>query len=236
MIEKLIGAGNLAAVIIEPIQGEGGFIEPALGFLPTLVEWCRANGVVFIADEVQTGFARTGDMFACDHEGIVPDLIVTAKGIAGGLPLSAVTGTAEIMNAAHVGGLGGTYGGNPLACAAALAAIETIEADDLVTRANEIGELALGRLRKVQENDPRVGDVRGRGAMVAVELVKDASGTPDPELTKQVAAAAHLRGVIVLTCGTYGNVLRLLPPLSIGDELLTTGLEVLESVLEETRA
>ncbi|RNL63297.1 4-aminobutyrate--2-oxoglutarate transaminase [Nocardioides marmoriginsengisoli] len=236
LIEKQVGAGNLAAVIIEPIQGEGGFVEPAPGFLPALVAWCRENGVVFIADEVQTGFARTGDLFACDHEGIVPDLIVTAKGIAGGLPLSAVTGTAEIMNAAHVGGLGGTYGGNPLACAAALAAIETIEADGLVARAREIGELALGRLRKAQESDPRIGDVRGRGGMVAVELVKDAAGTPDPELTKQVAAAAHLRGVIVLTCGTYGNVLRLLPPLSISDELLTTGLEVLESVLAETRA
>src|SRR5215207_7649659 len=129
LIDKQVGAGNLAAVVIEPVQGEGGFVVPADGFLPAVAAWCRANDVVFIADEVQTGFARTGDWFACDHEGVVPDLIVTAKGIAGGLPLAAVTGRAEIMDAAHVGGLGGTYGGNPLACAAALAVIETIEAD-----------------------------------------------------------------------------------------------------------
>ena len=135
VIEKQVGADNLAAVIIEPIQGEGGFIVPADGFLPALLDWCAKNDVVFIADEVQTGFARTGAMFACEHEGIVPDLIVTAKGIADGLPLSAVTGRAEIMDAPHVSGLGGTYGGNPVACAAALATIETIEADGLVARA-----------------------------------------------------------------------------------------------------
>ena len=152
-IEKQVGAANLAAVVIEPIQGEGGFIVPAAGFLPALAEWCRANGVVFVADEVQTGFARTGDLFACDHEGVVPDLIVTAKGIAGGLPLSAVTGRAEIMDAAHVGGLGGTYGGNPLACAAALAVIETIEEDGLVERARvhrraDVDRLALLQARR----------------------------------------------------------------------------------------
>ena len=141
--------------MIEPIQGEGGFIEPAPGFLPALAEWCRANGVVFVADEVQTGFARTGDLFACDREGVVPDLIVTAKGIAGGLPLSAVTGRAEIMDAPHAGGLGGTYGGNPLACAAALAAIETIEADGLVERAREIERLMMDRLHLLQADDDR---------------------------------------------------------------------------------
>ncbi|HEY1178359.1 MAG TPA: 4-aminobutyrate--2-oxoglutarate transaminase [Phytomonospora sp.] len=225
VIEKQVGADNLAAVVIEPIQGEGGFIEPAAGFLPALVEWCRAHGVVFVADEVQTGFARTGDLFACDHEGVVPDLIVTAKGIAGGLPLSAVTGRREIMNATHVGGLGGTYGGNPLACAAALGAIETIVEDDLVGRAGKIEQLMLDRLRDLQARDDRIGDVRGRGAMIAVELVRPGTTEPDADLARSIAAHAHSRGVIVLTCGTYGNVLRFLPPLTISDELLTEGLD-----------
>ena len=186
---------------------------------------------MFVADEVQTGFARTGDWFACDREGVVPDLIVTAKGIAGGLPLSAVTGRAEIMDAPHVGGLGGTYGGNPLACAAALAAIETIEADGLVARAREIETLMLGRLRALQDRDPRIGDVRGRGAMIAVELVEAGTTTPDPALAREVASAAHQHGVIVLTCGTYGNVLRFLPPLAISDELLHEALGIIEGVL-----
>ncbi|WP_395656541.1 4-aminobutyrate--2-oxoglutarate transaminase [Nocardioides sp.] len=235
VIEKQVGATNLAAVVIEPIQGEGGFIEPATGFLPTIATWCRDNGVVFIADEVQTGFARTGDWFACDREGVVPDLIVTAKGIAGGLPLSAVTGRAEIMDAAHAGGLGGTYGGNPLACAAALAAIETIEAEGLVQRARDIETLMLDRLRRIEARDARVGDVRGRGAMIAVELVQAGTDVPNPELTKAVAAAAHRQGVIVLTCGTYGNVLRFLPPLSISDKLLHVALDVLDTIFEAPR-
>jgi 4-aminobutyrate aminotransferase/(S)-3-amino-2-methylpropionate transaminase len=234
VIEKQVGAGNLAAVVIEPIQGEGGFIVPADGFLPALAQWCTDNGVVFVADEVQTGFARTGAMFACDHEGVVPDLIVTAKGIAGGLPLSAVTGRADIMDASHVSGLGGTYGGNPLACAAALATIETIEHDGLVERAGEIEHLMLPVLRRLQADDDRIGDVRGRGAMIAVELVKTGTDEPDPELARSVAASAHQAGVIVLTCGTFGNVLRFLPPLSISDELLTEGLQVLIDALEET--
>ena len=236
VMETQVGAGNLAAVVIEPIQGEGGFIVPADGFLPALVSWCRANGVVFVADEVQTGFARTGELFAVDHEAVVPDLIVTAKGIAGGLPLSAVTGRAEIMDAAHVGGLGGTYGGNPLACAAALAVIETIEADGLVARAREIEALMKQRLTTLQQRDPRVGDVRGRGAMIAVELVKAGITEPDPDLTKAVAAAAHAEGVVVLTCGTYGNVLRFLPPLAISDELLIEALDVLDQVFAATVA
>jgi 4-aminobutyrate aminotransferase/(S)-3-amino-2-methylpropionate transaminase len=237
VIEKQVGAENLAAIVIEPIQGEGGFIVPAPGFLPALAQWCHDNDVVFIADEVQTGFARTGHMFACEHEGVVPDLIVTAKGIAGGLPLSAVTGRAEIMDGPHIGGLGGTYGGNPLACAAALAVIETIESDGLVDRARTMGEVLLSRLHALQQRDPRVGDVRGRGAMVAVELVDAGSPerTPDPAAAAQIAAAAHREGLIVLTCGTYGNVLRLLPPLSMPDHLLTEGLDVLEAAFAATR-
>jgi 4-aminobutyrate aminotransferase / (S)-3-amino-2-methylpropionate transaminase / 5-aminovalerate transaminase len=234
LIDKQIGAGNLAAVIIEPIQGEGGFVVPADGFLPALADWCRANEVVFIADEIQTGFARTGAMFACELFDVVPDLIATAKGIAGGLPLAAVTGRAEIMNAAHVGGLGGTYGGNPVACAAALAAMETIKAEKLVARAAEIERIMLGRLHRMQAEDNRIGDVRGRGAMIAVELVHQDSTDPDPGFTTAVATAAREKGVIVLTCGTYGNVLRFLPPLTISDELLNEGLDVLAEVFAAT--
>jgi len=230
-MEKQVGSGNMAAIILEPIQGEGGFIVPAPGFLPTLVAWCRANNVVFIADEVQTGFARTGDMFASNHEGIVPDLIVLAKGIAGGLPLSAVTGRADIMDAPQPGGIGGTYGGNPLACAAALATIESYESDDLVGRAREIGAIMTERLGALQLSDARVGDVRGRGALMAIELVDPATGEPDAQLTGRVAAAAHAQGVVVLTCGTYGNVIRFLPPLSIPDHLLLEGLQVVTDAL-----
>ncbi len=231
MLDKQIGAANLAAVIIEPIQGEGGFIVPAPGFLPTLLAWCRDRGVVFIADEVQTGFARTGAMFACEDEGIEPDLIATAKGIADGLPLAAVTGRAEIMDAPHAAGLGGTYGGNPVACAAALATIETLELDGLVDRARQIGALTMDRLGRLAAEDDRIGELRGRGAMIAVELVRPGGAEPDAELTRRVAAGAHAAGVIVLTCGTFGNVLRLLPPLTISDALLTEGLDVLAEVL-----
>ncbi|MGV9797068.1 4-aminobutyrate--2-oxoglutarate transaminase [Mycobacterium sp. NPDC003449] len=230
LIDKQVGADNVAAVVIEPIHGEGGFIVPAPGFLRAMQEWCTRSGAVFVADEVQTGFARTGTMFACEHEDLVPDLIVTAKGIAGGLPLSAVTGRAEIMDAPHAGGLGGTYGGNPVACAAALAVIETIERDGLVDRARRIGDTMLGRLTALAAADPRIGDVRGRGAMVAVELVKPGSTDPDAELTKRIAAAAHAQGLVVLTCGTYGNVLRFLPPLSMPDHLLAEGLDILADV------
>ncbi|MGK2902059.1 MAG: 4-aminobutyrate--2-oxoglutarate transaminase [Mycobacterium sp.] len=236
VIDKQVGADNLAAVIIEPIQGEGGFIVPAQGFLGALLAWCRDNNVVFIADEVQTGFARTGAMFACEHEGLEPDLIVTAKGIADGLPLSAVTGRADIMDAPHVSGLGGTYGGNPVACAAALATIETIEVDGLVQRARQIEALMKERLGGLQADDDRIGDVRGRGAMIAVELVKPGGIEPDADLTKALCAAAHSRGVIVLSCGTYGNVLRFLPPLSISDALLDEGLDILAGALAEIPA
>ncbi len=234
VIEKQVGVENLAAVIAEPIQGEGGFIVPAPGFLAAVSDWCTENDVVFIADEVQTGFARTGEFFAVDHEGVVPDLVVSAKGIAGGLPLSAVTGRAEIMDAPHVGGLGGTYGGNPIACAAALAVLDTIEADGLLDRATHIGAVMMERLTALQGGDSRIGDVRGRGAMIAVELVQRDTTVPDAELARRVAAEAHARGLIVLTCGTYGNVLRFLPPLAMPDHLLVAGLDILEAVFAET--
>ncbi len=231
VIDSQVGADSLAAVLIEPIQGEGGFIVPAEGFLPALLDWCRKNDVVFIADEVQTGFARTGAMFACEHEGIEPDLICTAKGIADGLPLSAVTGRAQIMDAPHVGGLGGTFGGNPVACAAALATIATIESDGLIERARQIERVITERLLRLQAGDDRIGDVRGRGAMIAIELVKSGTADPDAELTSALSAAAHAAGVIVLTCGMFGNVIRLLPPLTIGDELLIEGIDILTRIL-----
>ncbi|MBN9177975.1 MAG: 4-aminobutyrate--2-oxoglutarate transaminase [Microbacterium sp.] len=231
-IEKQIGADNLAAVIIEPIQGEGGFIVPADGFLSAIVDWCRANDVVFIADEVQTGFARTGAMFASELFGIVPDLITTAKGIAGGMPLAAVTGRAEIMDATHGGGLGGTYGGNPVACAAAVASIDAFENDGLIQRAEELGAILRSRLDALQSEDPRIGDIRGHGAMVAAEFVDPATGAPDAALTAAVAKAAIAEGVIVLTCGTYGNVIRFLPPLSMPDHLLHEGLDVVAAALK----
>ncbi len=180
-----IGAHNVAAIVAEPIQGEGGFIVPAEGFLPGVVEFAREHGIVFVADEIQTGFARTGAMFACEHEGIVPDLITTAKALAGGMPLSAVTGRAEIMDAVAPGGLGGTYAGNPVACAAALGAIETIENEGLVARAAQIEQRVMPRLEEMRAaSGGRIGDVRGRGAMLAIELVEPGTNDPAPRFAQ----------------------------------------------------
>jgi 4-aminobutyrate aminotransferase/(S)-3-amino-2-methylpropionate transaminase len=225
-MEKEIGGANIAAIIIEPIQGEGGFIVPAPGFMAALKAYAEQHGIVFVADEIQTGFCRTGDWFASDHEGVVPDMITTAKGMAGGLPLAAVTARAEIMDAVHVGGLGGTYGGNPVACAAALGAIEAMETENLNARALEVGAILRERLEALQAVHPEVGDIRGRGAMMAIELVKPGTTDPDPDLAGRVSKAAHAQGVVTLTCGTYGNVLRFLPPLSIPDALLREGLDI----------
>ena len=233
LIESQVGADNVAAVLIEPIQGEGGFVVPAPGFLPALAEWCRRSGAVFVADEIQTGFCRTGSWFACEDEQVVPDLVTTAKGIAGGLPLAGLTGRAELMDAVHTGGLGGTYGGNPVACAAALATIETMRERDLAGRARAIEEAMLPRLRALQERHPVIGDVRGRGAMIAVELVRPGTREPDPELTGRIAKACHAQGVVVLTAGTFGNVLRFLPPLVMGLALLGEGLDVVEAAFAE---
>ncbi|MGI5269809.1 4-aminobutyrate--2-oxoglutarate transaminase [Nonomuraea sp. CA-218870] len=231
MISKQVGAENVAAVVIEPIAGEGGFIEPAKGFLLRIAEFCRDNGIVFVADEVQTGFARTGNLFACEDEGVVPDIIVTAKGIAGGLPLAAVTGRAELMDKVHVGGLGGTYGGNPLACEAALGVLETIAEEDLVGRARRIGEIMLPRLRAMKERFGVIGDVRGRGAMIAIELVVPGTKEPNPTAVQEVVKRCHAEGLLVLTAGTYGNVLRFLPPLVIPEHLLDEGLGILEKAI-----
>ncbi|HVU92746.1 MAG TPA: 4-aminobutyrate--2-oxoglutarate transaminase [Jatrophihabitans sp.] len=227
-VHAQVGEANCAAVILEPIQGEGGFIVPAPGFVKRVAQWCADHGIVFIADEIQTGFCRTGDWFACEAENVVPDLITTAKGIAGGLPLSGVTGRAELMDAVHGGGLGGTYGGNPVAGAAALGAIETMVADDLCGAARRIEATMRPRLAALAENFPAIGDVRGRGAMLAVELVEPGTTTPNPELTAAVVKACHAEGLITLTAGTFGNVLRFLPPLVIGDDLLAEGLDILE--------
>ena len=230
-IDKEIGAHNVAAILIEPIQGEGGFIVPPKGFLPALSKYSTDNGIIFIADEVQTGFARTGNMFAVENENVVPDMIVTAKGIAGGLPLAGVTGRAEIMDSVHVSGLGGTYGGNPLACAAALGVFETMEAEKLVERANHIGTILGDTLRAMQAKYPVIGEVRGRGAMQAIELVVPGTKTPNTAAMNAVVKYCQSKGVLILTAGTYSNVVRFLPPIVITDELLKDALSVLDEAL-----
>jgi 4-aminobutyrate aminotransferase/(S)-3-amino-2-methylpropionate transaminase len=234
LLDKQAGAENLACVVVEPILGEGGFIVPAPGFLPALATWAEEHGIVLVADEIQSGFCRTGAWFACEHEGVVPDLVTTAKGIAGGLPLAAVTGRAELMDAVHPGGLGGTYGGNPVACAAALGAIQAMVEHDLCTRAREIGTTLEKRLLQLQQEFPTIGDVRGRGAMMAIELVGDDGHAPDPARAAAVNAACHAAGVVTLTCGTWGNVFRFLPPLSISDALLDDALTVLADAFART--
>jgi 4-aminobutyrate aminotransferase/(S)-3-amino-2-methylpropionate transaminase len=227
LVEKQVGADRVAGVLIEPVQGEGGFVVPAPGFLPALQKWCRAHDVLFIADEIQTGFCRTGAWFACEDEGLEPDLVTTAKGIAGGMPLAGVTGRAEVMRQIHSGGLGGTYGGNPVACAAALATIDTMLSLDLAGAARLIGSVVEPRLRALHAEHPAIGDVRGRGAMQAIEIVRPGTRVADPVAAGAIATACHQQGVVVLTCGTWGNVIRLLPPLTISEAALAEGMEVL---------
>ena len=228
MLETTVGVESIAAVLVEPIAGEGGVVVPEPGWLAGLADWCREQGILLIADEVQTGFGRTGAWFACEHEGVVPDLITTAKSLGGGLPIGGITGRAEIMNAVHSGGLGGTFGGNPVACAAALAAIRTIELEGLLARARAIGETMMRRLRRLSAGAPAIGNVRGRGAMVGIEFVGADGIAPDRETTGRVLRRCHQDGLMVLGAGTYGNVIRLLPPLVISDGLLDEGLGILE--------
>ena len=230
-MERLVGADNAGCVVIEPIQGEGGFIVPAPGFLPAIADWCTANGVLLVADEIQTGFCRTGDWFACEHEGVVPDLITTAKAMAGGMPLAAVTGRSELMDKIHTGGLGGTYGGNPVSCVAALASIRTMVDHDLAGAATKIGATIAERFTAMQSSHPGIGDVRGRGAMMAVELVAPGTMEPDAGAARRIVAACHRAGVVALSCGSFGNVLRLLPPLVIEPELLEEGLGILAEAI-----
>ena len=231
LIDRQVGSSQVAAIVAEPIQGEGGFIVPAAGFMQALSLWCRDNGSLFVADEIQTGFGRTGDWFASQHEGVIPDLVTTAKGIAGGLPLSGVTGRADVMDVQRQGGIGGTYSGNPISCAAAIAAIRSIEDDGLVTRAKDIGAEILSRLSQIAAAQAVVGEVRGRGAMIGIELVKAGSSQPDAEAANKVVRDCLASGLLVLGAGSYGNVVRLLPPLVMPDDLLKEGLDVLETAI-----
>ncbi|MGH6802846.1 MAG: 4-aminobutyrate--2-oxoglutarate transaminase [Methyloceanibacter sp.] len=227
---------SIAAIIIEPVQGEGGFYIAPFDFLRALRALCDEHGILFVADEIQTGFARTGKMFALEHTGIKADVVTMAKGLAGGLPLSAITGRAEIMDAANPGGLGGTYAGNPLACAAAHAVLDAIEEEKLCDRANAIGKIILDRCNqiKARSNLNCVGDVRGLGAMCAIELVKDAvSAEPAPLLTQALMKVANENGLILLSCGTYGNVIRFLVPLTASDALVRDGMDIFETSLTE---
>jgi 4-aminobutyrate aminotransferase/(S)-3-amino-2-methylpropionate transaminase len=226
-----VGGDTVAAIVVEPLQGEGGFIVPAPGFLPAVAALAARLGVVLVVDEIQTGLGRTGDVFASHHEGIVPDLICTAKALGGGLPLGAVTGRAELMDAVPAGGLGGTYAGNPLACAAALGVFEMLASHDLLARARRIETLIRERLEPLALELPVIAEVRGRGAMMAIELVHPGTLEPAPETARAVAAQCHSQGVVVLLCGTFGNVVRLLPPLVIGEDLLLEGLDILAEAL-----
>ena len=230
-LEKTVGASDLACLVVEPIQGEGGFVVPAEGYLPALQEWCTANGIVFIADEIQSGMARTGRYFASEHFGLVPDLVLSAKGIAGGLPLAGVTGRAEIMDAAQPGGLGGTFGGNPVACAAAIAVFDRIERDGLLAEAMRIEGVLLPALRELESRFPVIREVRGIGAMIAIELADPETGAPNAAAVGALVAFAAQQGVLLLSAGTYGNVLRMLPSLAITNEQLRDALGVLEEGL-----
>lgn len=230
-IESQVDPSEVAAVVIEPIPGEGGFIVPASGFLAGLRSWCTDNGVMLIFDEIQSGFGRTGTWFTFEHEGVAPDILTFAKAVAAGLPLSGVIGKAEIMDSPHPGGLGGTYAGNPIACAASLAALAEMERLNLLERATEIEAIIREVLDPLLTLDT-VADIRGRGAMVAIELTCP-DGTPNGNLVTQVQAAARKSGLVLLTCGEHGNVIRLLPPLVIDEPLLREGLELLSSLIQE---
>ena len=227
-LEKQAGASDLACLVVEPIQGEGGFIVPADGFLPALAEWCNANGVVFIADEVQAGMARTGTVFSIEQFGVVPDIVLSAKGIAGGLPLAGVTGRADIMDQSQPGGLGGTFGGNPVSCAAAVAVFEQIEALGLLDEARRIEASFGGGLRALQERFPSIAEVRGRGAMLAIEITKPGTLEPDAELVARVIDAAAQRGVLLLSSGVHNQAIRFLPSLKMSDDMIDDVMSVLE--------
>ncbi len=239
-LEKLFKADvepeQVAAIIIEPVQGEGGFYIASKKFLQALRTLCDQHGILLICDEVQSGFARTGKLFACEYAGIEPDLMTIAKSLAGGFPLSGVIGKAEIMDSPEPGGLGGTYGGSPIGCAAAHAVLDVIEEEDLCARSTRIGARMIERIQQMKKrsDSPALGDVRGLGAMVAFELVKERGGnTPDPERTKALTAKALEHGLILLSCGIYGNTIRMLAPLTIPDAQLEEGLDILEKSLCE---
>jgi 4-aminobutyrate aminotransferase/(S)-3-amino-2-methylpropionate transaminase len=228
---------RVAAIILEPVLGEGGFYAAPAELLRKLRALCDQHGIVLIADEIQSGFGRTGKMFAIEHSGVEPDLMTIAKSVAGGIPLSAVTGKAEIMDAPGPGGLGGTYAGSPLGCAAGLAVLDVIRDEKLLERASQTGNFLVSRLKGLQARFPQIGDVRGLGAMVAIELVKNRrADTPDPDLTKALVQAAGKRGLVILACGMYGNVIRFLAPLTISDALLKEGMNLFEQSLGDATA
>jgi 4-aminobutyrate aminotransferase len=230
---------SIAGIIIEPVQGEGGFNIVPQDFMQSLRDVCDTHGILLIADEIQTGFARTGKMFAMEHYGIKADVVTLAKGLAGGLPLSAITGRADVMDASNPGGLGGTYAGNPVACAAAHAVLDIIESEQLCDRANAIGQIIIERCAHIRDhtNLNCIGDVRGLGAMCAIELVKDIkSGEPAPELTAALLKAANARGLILLSCGTYGNVIRFLVPLTASDAIVRDGMDIFQAALTDAVA
>ena len=231
--KRVVAQEGVAAVIAEPVLGEGGFVAPPKDFFKVLVDLCHKHNVLFIADEVQSGFGRTGALFACDYYGIEPDLLVTAKSLGGGLPLAAVTGKSEIMDAPGPGGLGGTFAGNPLSCAAALAVLNLFEKEDLNARANKLGERFQKRARAWQKQWPMIGDVRGLGAMQALELVQSQDKRePASEETKQITQYCYEHGVITISAGSYGNVIRLLMPLVITDDQMNEALDILEGALK----
>jgi 4-aminobutyrate aminotransferase/(S)-3-amino-2-methylpropionate transaminase len=230
-LEKRVGASQIACLVVEPIQGEGGFIVPAEGYLPALLEWCHAKGIVYVSDEVQSGMARTGTYFASEHFGIEPDLVTSAKGIGGGMPIAAVTGRAEIMDASHPGGLGGTFGGNPVSSAAVVAVFSEVDKRGLLAEAKRVEKTLKPALLDLQRKHSVIGDVRGIGAMLAIEFVDQKTGKPAPEVAKAVQTHALNSGVLILTAGTFGNVLRFLPPVVITDEQLLEAVTVMDEAL-----
>lgn len=230
-LEKRVGASQIACLVVEPIQGEGGFIVPAEGYLPALLDWCHANGIVYVSDEVQSGMARTGAYFASEHFGIEPDLVTSAKGIGGGMPIAAVTGRAEIMDASHPGGLGGTFGGNPVSSAAVVAVFSEVDKRDLLSEAKRVEKTLKPALLDLQKKHSVIGDVRGIGAMLAIEFVDQKTGKPAPDVAKAVQSHALNSGVLILTAGTFGNVLRFLPPVVITDEQLLQAVAVMDEAL-----
>ncbi len=230
-LEKKVGAQDLACLVVEPIQGEGGFIVPAEGYLPALQKWCNENGIVYVSDEVQSGIMRTGHYFASTHFGVVPDLITSAKGIAGGFPIAGVTGRAEIMDASHAGGLGGTFGGNPMAAAAAVAVFEEIEKRDLMAEARRVEKTLKGALLELQKKYPVIGDVRGVGAMLAIEFTEPGTDNPRSDIVPVITAYAIKKGLLLLSAGTYGNVLRFLPAVVTSDELLLDAVAIIDEAL-----
>jgi 4-aminobutyrate aminotransferase/(S)-3-amino-2-methylpropionate transaminase len=230
-LEKRVGVSQIACLVVEPIQGEGGFIVPAEGYLPALVQWCHDNGIVYVSDEVQSGMARTGAYFASEHFGIVPDLVTSAKGIGGGMPIAAVTGRAEIMDASHPGGLGGTFGGNPVSSAAVVAVFAEVERLGLLGEAKRVEATLKPALEALKATYPQIADVRGIGAMIAVEFVNPLTKKPAPEVAKAVQTYALHQGVLILTAGTFGNVIRFLPPLVITNEQLEEAVAIMGEAL-----